>query len=253
MLIPSHRHRAADLRLWADYEAADAINAASDRLNRKVAEAMHHIREFVSLGTCYCGVSWGKDSVVVAHLCRSVDPTIPLIHLRPSNHNSDCDTVRDAYFAAYPGQTYSEELIDYGNLHALPLTEHVLDVETDILWYSTIRRIGKPFGHRHILGLRSEESSKRSRRERIHGASSKNGCAPITRWTHVDVFAYLYANQLPVHPAYAMLGGGRWRRNLIRVAEIGDTPGRNMGRLVWEKEYYGDILRRIESGRPTWF
>jgi hypothetical protein len=42
-----------------------------------------------------------------------------------------------------------------------------------------------------------------------------------------------------------MLGSGRWQRERIRTAEIGDVHGTRMGRTEWEREYYPDILARI--------
>ena len=65
-------------------------------------------------------------------------------------------------------------------------------------------------------------------------------------WRAADVFAYLAQRGLPVHPAYGYLGGGRWARERLRVAEIGDTHGRLSGRGEWEQEYYGDLLHKIE-------
>jgi len=70
---------------------------------------------------------------------------------------------------------------------------------------------------------------------------------PIGRWRQADVFSYLHHHHLPVHPAYAMLGGGRWPRRHIRVHSIGGERGTEHGRREWEQEYYGDVLRRIEA------
>lgn len=243
MLIPSPRHTAADLALWAELEAADRLVRPPDP-----AAAVAAIRGFAAAGACYCGVSWGKDSVVVAHLCRLAAPRVPLVHLRPTNHNPDCDAVRDAYFAAFPGQPYSEWPVDYSDLHARGLPHQQLDRETDRRWFAAIRESGRPFAGRHVLGVRSEESAGRRARERVWGENSPNGCAPITRWTTAGVFAHLAAYGLPVHPAYAMLGGGRWPRDRLRVAEVGDTHGTGGGRAEWEREYYGDVLRRLEAG-----
>lgn len=76
------------------------------------------------------------------------------------------------------------------------------------------------------------------------GTTTTSTCAPIGFWKNDDVFAYLKKYDLPVHPNYAMLGGGRYKRESIRVAEIGDTHGSGMGRSEWEREYYPDILNK---------
>lgn len=247
MLVRSQRLTVDDLALWASYESGDKANVGI--FASKLSVSVDAVREFASRGPCYCGVSWGKDSVVVAYLCRLVDTSIPLIHLRPSNHNPDCDAVRDAYFDKFPGQRYEEIRIDYGTLHSKAVARHLLDKETDKLWYEAIRELNRRFENRYILGIRSQESTGRRIRELVHGESSKTGCAPITRWKTAEVFAFLAACGLPVHPAYAMMGGGRWPRERLRVAEIGDVHGSGGGRTAWETEYYGDVLRRVFAGK----
>lgn len=129
------------------------------------------------------------------------------------------------------------------------LPPHELDRETDAAWNAAIRACARRHGPRHVPGIRAEESSGRLIRQWVYGEASPNGCAPITRWSTADVFAYLATRRLPVHPAYAMLGGGRWPRERLRVAEIGDTHGAAGGRREWEREYYGDVLRRALAGR----
>ena len=87
---------------------------------------------------------------------------------------------------------------------------------------------------------------------RTHGASTRSTCRPITWWSVQDVFSWLAAKDLPAHPVYAMQGGGRWPRERIRVASLGGRRGSGIGRSEWEREYYGDVLRRLESGKgPT--
>lgn len=249
MLIGSPRHTAADLALWSELEAADHIHGERLRRSGKSSTAVAAIREFASSGPCHVSVSWGKDSVVVAHLCWLADPAIPLFHWRPTNHNPDCDAVRDAYRSHFIGQPYREVPVDYGDLHARNLPPDELDRLTDQRWFATIRESGRPFNGRHILGIRKEESAGRRMRDRVWGVSSPNGCAPITQWSTADVFGYLGIHRLPVHSAYAMLGAGRWPRHRLRVAEIGDTHGTHGGRAEWEQEYYPDILRRLQTGR----
>lgn len=259
MLIPSDRHRPADLIIWRELEAADHIHGERLMRSGKVDRSLDAIRTFLAAGPAYCGTSHGKESVTTCHLVRQVDPSIPLIHLRPSNHNPDCDAVRDAYFAMFPEQApvYSEVVIDYGDLHARGLPDHLLDKATDRLWEAAIRQSGHPCGGRHILGIRAGESNGRLMRCRIWGESSPKGCAPLAWWSTDDVYGYLAVMGLPVHPAYAMLGamaggnGARWPRERLRVAEIGDTHGKGSGRRAWEADYYGPELRRLEARGRT--
>lgn len=245
MLILSPRHTPDDLALWAELEEVDRLGAGP-ALDALADAAVAEVGRFRATGPCYCGVSWGKDSVTVAHLCLLADPSIPLLHLRPTNHHPDSDAVRDAYFTAFPGQSYVEVLVDYGDLHARNLPPDTLDRETDRRWYAAIRQSARPWDGRRVLGIRSEESTGRRLRTLRWGLSSPSGCAPIARWRTRHVYAYLASRGLPVHPAYACLGGGRWPREWLRVAELGDTRGAGGGRREWELEYYPSEVRRLQ-------
>lgn len=246
MLVSSDRHTRDDLRLWQVQEDADFVHGTALFMLGKFSESCNSLIKFCSARKdVYAGISWGKDSVVVAHLLWCTVRDIPLIHLRPTNHNPDCDLVRDEYFRRYPGQPYFEVPVDYSGIDRLRLPDDQLDRETDKCWYAAIATFSK--GKRRILGCRGEESMGRRIRMLRWGVASPNSLLPIGNWKSQDVFGYLSANQLPVHPVYAMQGGGRWPRARLRVAEIGDTSGRGLGRLEWEREYYGDLLNRQQK------
>lgn len=242
MLIESTRHTPADLDIWDAHREADACHD----LGGKVEIAIAAVEKF-AIENAYVGVSWGKDSVVVAYLAWVAARHVPLMHLRPTNHNPDCDRVRDAYFAQLPGQAYHEVEVDYSQIDRLSMSDHQIDSETDSVWYRSIKQWNHKASCRRILGIRGDESTGRLIRMLRWGIETKNALAPIGYWKTQDVFACLEQHNLPVHPAYAMLGGGRWKRNNIRVAEIGDTNGKGHGRRQWEEEYYGDILNRLEQ------
>lgn len=246
MLIPSDRHTDADLELWAELEEADAIHAARPALAARSKQSIASICEFAEAGPCHAGTSWGKDSVVLCHLLWNASPDIPLMHLRPTNHNPDCDAVRDRYFAQFPGQSYTEVVVDYSGIDRVGLPDHEVDRLTDERWYAAIRDYEAVHYDRHLLGIRSDESFGRMIRTLRWGINTARTSAPLAHWRTADIYAYLALHNLPVHPAYAMLGGGRWPRERLRVAEIGDTHGKGSGRRDWEAEYYGDVLRRGE-------
>jgi phosphoadenosine phosphosulfate reductase len=229
------------------HQEADACHD----LGAKVDFAINSIRKFAN-EHAYVGVSWGKDSVVVAYLAWIAARHLPLMHLRPTNHNPDCDRVRDLYFKRFPGQEYHEIKVDYSAIDRLAKPDHELDAETDSVWYQSIREWTSSTRQKRILGIRGDESTGRLIRMLRWGIETKNALAPIGFWKTQDVFSCLEQHSLPVHPAYAMLGGGRWARDRIRVAEIGDTNGKGNGRRQWEQEYYGDVLNRMEATKGNW-
>lgn len=252
MLIQSDRHTEQDLELWRAHHEADLQHAKSRRFRHKVAESINAIFEFSAGGNFYCGTSWGKDSVVVLHLLMCCRPQTVVMHLRPTNHNPDCDQVRDEFMKQTWVRHYDEIPVSYEGIDRCSLPQQELDRLTDQRWYAAIHDYERKVSKRHMLGIRADESGGRRIRTLRWGLNSPNGSAPIARWSTQDVFAYLAEHDLPVHPAYAMLGGGRWPRERLRVAEIGDSHGAGGGRREWEQEYYGDSLRRFEAGsRPS--
>lgn len=247
MLIPSPRLREADMPFWSEDESADLMHARRRGLDLRIARSTNALRAFLASGPAYVAVSWGKDSVVTAWLALLVRPDLPLVNLRCSNRNPDCDAVRDAFLGLSETRSrYVEIDVDYGDLHRRFVGAE-LDRETDKRWHAGIAEAERRFGLRHILGVRADESAGRRARCARWGENSPNGCAPLAWWSTADVFACLAAFGLPVHPAYAMNGAGRWPRDRIRTAEIGDVHGTGGGRREWEREYYGDIIRRLQS------
>lgn len=243
MLLPSTRHTKADLELWKEYEEADLV--IGEPVSR-VVRSLHAIEAFLSSGGAWLATSWGKDSVVCCHLLWRLEQwrgRVPVVNLRVKpSRNPYCDDVRDAFLSRFP-QDYSEHEVDYSSLDR-NMPDMLWDKATDKLWYGAISQVNARYGKRHITGVAARESWGRMVRCRSWGESSPNGCAPLAWWSTSDVFSYLAAHDLPVHPNYAMLGGGRWPRERLRVAELGDSRGAGFGRREWETEYYRDLMRR---------
>ena len=240
MLIQSNRHLIQDLALWKEYALADACNSKAAKLEVKERTAIESIESFVArYPDCTASTSWGKDSVVMSHLIWRCAKQVPLMHLRPTNHNPDCDLVRNAYLDRFNHAQYDEVKVDYSSVDRARLTASEIDKATDYIWYEAIKAYSQ--GRKYMLGIRADESTGRRIRMMVHGVESKVSLLPIGFWKTADVFAYLSKYDLPIHPAYACLGGGRWDRSRLRVAEIGDTNGSGLGRTEWEMEYYPEV------------
>jgi phosphoadenosine phosphosulfate reductase len=227
VLIASSRYDARDLERWCELERVDAVHARSLRFVSRVERAVDALRAFVAEGPCYAGVSWGKDSVVLAHLIATHAPHVPRVWVRVEPiSNPDCVLVRDAFRSAHAVEYHEIVTRSDG-----PRARRVLEegfAEATCRW-----------GRRHVSGVRGAESGVRALRMRRWGESTAMACAPIGWWSTADVFAYLHAHALPVHPAYACSEGGLWERDRIRVASIGGQRGAGHGRAEWERRYYG--------------
>jgi phosphoadenosine phosphosulfate reductase len=229
MLIQSPRHTPRDLELWGEYEGADLIHYTQGRVADKAAAAVDVIRRFALDGPCYAAVSWGKDSTVLSHLAVACGVRLGWARW-PGVDNPDSERVRDVsgwpVVEAWGAADDRED--GRGGFAALAAV-----CGTD----------------RVITGLRADESTSRRLSAWVHGHVTAQTCRPLLFWSTADVFAYLASHRLPVHPAYAMLGDGRWDRARLRVDVLGDSRGTGGGRNEWEAEYYGDVLRRIQANR----
>lgn len=235
MLIPSPRLRPGDVDAWEAAEAGDAAWARTLTFRRRLEEAELAVVRFARQ-PCYAGVSWGKDSVIVADMVARLVPAAPLVWVRVDPiSNPDCPAVRDAFLAAHPGVLYDEIVVqctvdDAGETHATGTLE--AGFATAVARY----------GRRRLSGIRSDESADRAHRALL-GVETASTCAPLIRWSARDVFACLYLHRLPVHPAYAMTMGGALDRARLRVASIGGKRGRGTGRAEWEALYYPERHR----------
>lgn len=202
---------------------------------------MAALRAFRADGRFYLGVSWGKESIVVAHLAHRIGLDVPVIWFPAGPiENPDCALVRDAFLARFD--------VDYVEHEACDLawtSDHGTMVHDGA--QVAFAKATKRYGLRYASGVRGEESGHRKRCMLHWGDASPNTCAPIGFWSLEDVYGYLARHDLPIHPAYACTWGGTYPRTGIRVATIGGRIGRGIGRSEWEQSYYPETVRRVRE------
>ena len=241
MLIACERHTAKDVELWSSYEAADR-EVDCVRLARMEADAVQCVRLFAEAGPCYMSVSGGKDSSVLWAIVHLANCGVEAWHL-------DTKPLADPYVSIV-----FEEMQKY-----FPMPFHVVENwcrwgEDDKEWHATgtfesgmkeVCRLAN--ATRYICGVRADESGVRKISCKYHGKTTGTSCRPLAWWTTQDVYSYAAIRGVPLHPNYAMLGGGRWHREKLRVAFLTLTHGNQFGRAEWENEYYGDVIRRMKT------
>jgi phosphoadenosine phosphosulfate reductase len=221
---------------WQERTRQDAAWCKTAPYRTRVDEAQRAIAEFARDTTGYVGVSWGKDSVVLAHLCVSSGAPWPLVWvcMQPVD-NPDCPAVRDAFLGRWSAR-YDEIVMPYDSTSKRTSFPGFAEAE-------------RRYGARYLSGVRGAESATRRLSVATHGVSTSRTCRPLARWDARDVWAYLHEHDLPVHPAYACSMGGMLDRDHLRVGALGGQRGRGWGRAEWEERYYGAELRRLESLR----
>jgi phosphoadenosine phosphosulfate reductase len=231
MLIKCDRHTKQDLELWEEYEEIDLLYYETHNMKEKEQKAIKIIQEF---NPDYISISWGKDSVVLAHLCYRAG----IYNYAHFTHKADAlyfENVRNEFLRNYK-INYKEFFKDIKSI----INEFFSFHENKISKQASLF-----FGKKYITGIRIEESAKRKITVMANGVISKNSCRPLAYWSEKEIFAYLAFYNLPIHPNYAMLGSGRFRREKLRVGP--HWMGVQHGNELWEKEYYQDILNRLEA------
>lgn len=239
MLIRTDRHTAADLALWAELEESDILYYETHNMEYRESRAIQEIKDFSTKGPFYASVSWGKDSVTVLHLClRALGHTFPIVCSRGTYRTRAANAMYlDDVMAAFPG--YPRE--NYVEIRYPEWPPHSKE--------KSLRDYEKTTGvTRRVSGVRAAESGMRKQSRCFHGVSTEVSCRPIIDWPTAAVFAYCAHYRLPLHPDYGMLGGGRWGRERIRVGgSVGGEDGTSFGRAEWEREYYPDVLARVQA------
>lgn len=247
MLLLNGRATARDIEAWERFRRHYVAHGALALHQRRVQRAESELLKFTErVPRCYCGVSWGKDSVVVADMVSRLAPQIPLVWIRVSPiENPDCFAVRDTFLEMHPRQSYREIVIGSkfrdGEYHATGTLEQGFEIAAN------------EFGDAHVSGIRGAESGMRALRVARYGESSARTCAPIARWDGADVFAFLIARRLPIAEAYACTIGGNLDPCRIRVASLGGKRGDGWGRAAWEWRYYEQEMLQLfpRDSRPA--
>lgn len=221
------------------------LHASLPVFNRKVAKSKRIIEEF--LAKCknpYIAWSTGKDSTAVLGLVREI-ANIPAVHIDGG--------------VELPGTKETREKID--NVIHYRTTETFLELADKYGLDSKETRkdnFVKEFEETHsfngvIMGLRKDESVTRrfnSKRGAIY--QRKDGfwtCNPILDWNTRDVFAYLFSNNLPIHPHYLLDGPFDTEERRVGSYVSSRNRGAEYGRFVqlryFYPELYNDLIKRF--------
>ena len=244
-LIDSPRLSDADRENWARQSAADAALADTAEHKRFVDAAIDRIEKWTAGGLGvrgvdmgrrgYVAVSWGKDSVVLADLaCIACGWPLAWVRLDPIS-NPDCPAVRDEFLKKWPGVEYAEIAVEcMRGSDGVTVSEAELYRAFDVGHDEAHRR----FGPANMSGMRGEESAKRKKMQRGGSWATERRLAPLIDWPTSHIWAYAAANGLPLHPSYAMTGGGALDRDWQRVSTLTGEDGIGMGRREWERAAY---------------
>ena len=231
---------------------------------KKIVKAGKYIKEFLDETRApYLSFSGGKDSTVVASLVTKFYPDIPVIHIRnpeldipenlanvkkiAENLNLNLEIIeckKDPWIILNKQNNLFKEL----NNSSSKLNK--------ICFFEPLKMaVQKRNYDGHFMGLRAEESRARKMNFKYNGFiyERSNGmkvCCPINHLKGLDVFAYLFSNNIPIHSVYFKndLGDPPER---IRVGWW--LPGEKTskhGYCTWFKYYYPDLFNKLSIKFP---
>ena len=209
-------------------------------------------------GKVYVSWSGGKDSTVVLHLAKEIDPLIKVLHIRSGYE------LPDGY--EYMLRIAQEWKLNFAELNTpmdyLELCEeyglpHLRSKETQGRVISKIKKspardwaLANNFDGL-LWGIRAEESKARKAMAQYLGDSfvDKNGIrrvSPILDWSTVDVLAYHEYAGLEINPVYLHENCGM-TRELIRNTGWLSTDGENRGRVEWLRKNYPVQFQKVRE------
>jgi sulfate adenylyltransferase subunit 2 len=216
----------------ADKTPVNSPTGTLSHLQRLEAESIHIIREVIAEAEKPVMLySIGKDSSVMLHLARKAFypavPPFPLMHIDTNWKFRDMYVMRERM-----AKESSMELIVYKNPEAIekninPFT-HGSAVHTDVWKTQGLRQALDKYGFDAAFGgaRRDEEKSRAKERVfsfrtaqhrwdpknqrpelwRLYNARKHRGESfrvfPLSNWTELDIWQYLYLENVPIVPLY---------------------------------------------------
>ena len=237
--------------------------AKTGAFKRKVDASRSIMRDASKSGKVLASVSWGKDSICLAHLALDTLGDIPLFHMvsrtaLPGDEDViEYFTSRAVVHVLPPSRTLADSfaiLHKWGLSHERDRTIHRKLIQQQK--GSPARSWALQHGFTvNMLGFRIKEGGPRavSLKSRGHTYKHSDGvtmCCPLAYWTARDVWAYIASRGLPYnHHVYDAETHG-YTRETIRSSSWLYTDGAGEGYVAWLRTHFPDHYRMLRSEFP---
>jgi len=219
----------------------------------------------------YVAASFGKDSLCLLHMAAGIKPYIDAIYVRCGEFDDwpDIDRVIDEFVARYPvtlHETKAMSIVEcyrkVGQFYIYPDTPEKkrADAEYARSFMNAIKTKAQGLGcDCALVGLRKEESKRRrillnTRGNDMYAKSNRiREVFPLSDWTGRDVWAYIYANDIPYPNLYDLSDDRERARNGAMFAANIQRRGAELhyaGQLALLKKMYPDLFARFAAEFP---
>lgn len=251
----------ADRRAWGALRITAIRHSRTREHERRISQAKRLLTACMDQArTPILMWSGGKDSTVMAHLATvGMGLQLPLL-----SEKDDLDYPGEVEYVTGLAAAFGASLtIVRPSVEPTQwLTEHASEVSFGNDMHSRTAALSKACFYNVVeaasagndaivLGLRSEESKARRVNRATHGTmyrkrDGKLVCCPLSDWTGLDVFAYLFANEVePLH-VYRCIAFMHLREPWC-VRKSWWLPGSsaNHSGVTWLRHYYPSLYRRL--------
>lgn len=248
-----------ELETYIDY---CLLHSESKEYKKKVEKSKVIINNFLDLSVkCYGAISGGKDSTVMMHLINSNSNTTPFVSEKDDmdfpNELSYINELRDKYNLNLTILTPNVKLWDIIKDYNFIEDIHSQDCEfSKKYFYDLLKNHQKEFNYKGVfLGLRNEESKGRLWNFKSKGNIYYNNewnqliCQPLSEWKGIDIFAYLFSNEIPILDVYLKTKFVKSPEE-IRKSWILPSSQTNSGQALWLKYYYPEIFTKLSIINP---
>lgn len=211
--------------------------ASTPKFKAKVNRAIAVIEKALAIAPAYVACSWGKDSVVLLHLCQRVKKDIPIIYW-PTPYQDLIDNfseVRDSYLERYQS-SYRE----------MPYQETKKNTRQQSIESGLSQLYPLVF-----IGLRADESINRKRTLkkgliRQYKSGTYRAC-PIGFWNYQDIWAYIIQQNLPYLSGYDKIEKGSPKSRSTSHISKSNNMSYQVERWEYLKKHSPEFVKFIEA------
>lgn len=239
------------------------VFAQTKAFARHVETAQRIMRNAAKHGPLVVAVSWGKDSVAMAHLALETLGKVPLFYMVSRTALLGWEPVQE-YFAARttlhlmpPARTMAETvalLRDIGlpNERSGSVQHSIIQKQKGTPARAWVKEHGFAV---EFLGLRIAERGPRAHMLRARGPIYEHSagitiCCPLAYWSNEDIWAYIASRGVPYnHRVYDAETHG-YTREKIRNGGYLYTDGAGDGWCAWLRHHFPEQWEILASEFP---